>query len=73
MLYATVRQRKIQVKNPTTVIRNGVGVDELFLNMDDEWDAMDSIVCVFTTHYTVEEEQTETVEKEDGSSEEVTK
>ena len=73
MLYATVRQRKIHVKNPTTVIRNGVGVDELLLNMDDEWKAMDSIVCVFTTHYTEEEEQTEEVEKEDGSKEEVTK
>lgn len=73
MLYATVRQRKIHVKNPATVIRNGVGVDELILDMDDEWKKMSSIVCVFTTHYTEQEEQTETVEKEDGSTEEVTK
>lgn len=73
MLYATVRQRKIHVKNPTTVIRNGVGVDELLLDMDDEWKAMSSIVCVFTTHYTEEEKQTQTVEKEDGSTEEVAK
>lgn len=73
MLYATVRQRKIHVKNPTAVIRNGVGVDELLLDMDDEWKTMTSIVCVFTTHYTAQEQQTETVEKEDGSTEEVTK
>ena len=73
MLYATVRQRKIHVKNPTTVIRNGVGVDELLLDMDEEWQAMSTIVCVFTTHYTVEEQQTESVEKEDGTTEEMTK
>lgn len=59
MLYATVRQRKIHVKNPVTVIRNGVGVDELTLDMDDEWKEMTSIVCVFTTHYTEERENTE--------------
>lgn len=72
MLYATVRQRKIHVKNPVTVIQNGVGVDHLQLSMDDEWMDMDSIVCVFTTKYTVEEEKTEEVEKEDGTKEEVT-
>lgn len=48
MLYATVRQRKIHVKNPVTVIQNGIGVDQLILDMDDEWKQMDSIVCVFT-------------------------
>ena len=48
MLYATVRQRKIHVKNPVTVIRNGINVDWLILDMDDEWQEMDSIVCVFT-------------------------
>ena len=47
LLYATVRQRKIHVKNPVTVIRNGVGVDDLVLEMDDEWAALDRIVCVF--------------------------
>lgn len=47
MLYATVRQRKIHVKNPTTVIQNGVNVDQLILDMDDEWKSMDTIVCVF--------------------------
>lgn len=73
MLYATVRQRKIHVKNPVTVIRNGVGVDELMLDMDEEWKDMTSIICVFTLRYTAEEEQTETVEKEDGSTEEVKK
>lgn len=73
MLYATVRQRKIHVKNPVTVIRNGIGVDRLMLGMDEEWKDMTSIVCVFTTRYTVEEEQTETVEKEDGTTEEVKK
>lgn len=48
MLYATVRQRKIHVKNPVTVIRNGIKVDWLVLDMDDEWQEMTSIVCVFT-------------------------
>ncbi len=48
MLFATVRQRKIYVKNPTTVIKDGVNVDMLRLDMDDEWQTMDSIVCVFT-------------------------
>ena len=48
MLYATVRQRKIYVKAPITVIRNGVNVDTLILDMDDEWQEMTSIVCVLT-------------------------
>lgn len=73
MLYATVRQRKIHVKNPVTVIQNGVNVDELVLEMDDEWAAMDGIVAVFTLKYSEKEETTETVEQEDGSTEEVTK
>ncbi len=56
MLYATVRNRKIHVKKPDTVVQNGVKVDWLQLEMDDEWAAMDSIVCVFVARYT--EEQT---------------
>lgn len=48
MLFATVRQRKIYVKSPTTVIRNGVNVDWLTLDMDEEWAQMDTILCVFT-------------------------
>ena len=59
MLYATVRQRKIHVKNPVTVIQNGVNVDELILEMDDEWAAMDGIVAVFTLKYSEKEESTE--------------
>lgn len=59
MLYATVRQRKIHVKNPSTVIQNGVNVDELLLEMDDEWGKMDSIVAVFTLKYSEKEEKTE--------------
>ena len=59
MLYATVRQRKIHVKNPVTVIQNGVNVDELLLEMDDEWAAMDGIVAVFTLKYSEKEETTE--------------
>ena len=55
MLYATVRQRKIHVKNPVTVIRNGIGVDWLVLDMDDEWQEMSSIVCVFTNGETAKE------------------
>ena len=51
MLYATVRQRKIYVKRPETVIRNGVNVDDLILEMDDEWATMDTIVAVFTLKY----------------------
>lgn len=58
MLYATVRNRKIHVKRPDTVVQNGVKVDWLELDMDDEWASMDSIVCVFVLHYT--EESTET-------------
>lgn len=60
MLYATVRQRKIYVKKPTTVIQNGVGVDELTLDMDAEWGSMDSIICVFTLKYTESTSTTET-------------
>ena len=56
MLYATVRNRKIHVKKPDTVVQNGVKVDWLQLEMDDEWAEMDSIVCVFVARYT--EEQT---------------
>ena len=55
MLYATVRQRKIHVKNPVTVIQNGIGVDWLVLDMDDEWQEMTSIVCVFTNGETAKE------------------
>lgn len=57
MLYATVRQRKIYVKRPETVIQNGVNVDDLILEMDDEWAAMDTIVAVFTLNYTDEGEK----------------
>ncbi len=67
MLYATVRQRKIHVKNPTTVIQNGVGVDYLTLSMDEEWEDMDSVVCVFTTKY-MEEEMPETEESDEGEA-----
>jgi hypothetical protein len=59
VLYATVRQRKIHVKNPTTIIQNGVNVDELILEMDDEWGKLDSIVAVFTLKYSEKEEVTE--------------
>lgn len=55
MLYATVRQRKIHIKNPTTVIQNGVGVDQIVLDMDDEWKDMTSIVCVFQNGETKKE------------------
>jgi hypothetical protein len=54
LLFATVRQRKIHVKKPDTVIQNGVNVDWLKLEMDDEWAEMDSIVCVFVNQYTEE-------------------
>lgn len=70
MLYATVRQRKIYVKKPVTVIQNGIGVDELILDMDREWEEMDSIVCVFTLRYT--ETTTEEVEAEKNESTTVT-
>ena len=69
MLYATVRQRKIHVKNPVTVIRNGVGVDWLTLDMDDEWREMDSIIAVFTLKYTEAETVTEETENGDGGTE----
>lgn len=55
MLYATMRQRKIHVKNPATIIQNGVNVDELILDLDEEWGLMDSIVAVFTLKYSEKE------------------
>lgn len=64
MLYATVRNRKVHVKKPDTVIQNGVKVDLLELDMDDEWQEMDSIVCVFVNHYT----EQETVETENDGA-----
>lgn len=78
MLYATVRQRKIHVKNPVTVIQNGVNVDELLLDMDDEWRDMTSIVAVFALKYSeietvTEEVDGETVEKEQTVSKELAK
>lgn len=72
MLYATVRQRKVFVKKPTTIVRNGVNVDTLVLEMDDEWAKMTSIKCIFSLQYTEVTTSTETVEKEDGETEEVT-
>ncbi len=72
MLYATVRQRKIHVKNPTTVIQHGVGVDQLVLDMDEEWKDMTSIVCVFTMHYKEISEETKEVQQEDGETKEET-
>ena len=78
LLYATVRQRKIHVKNPVTVIQNGVNVDNLLLDMDDEWREMTSIVAVFTLKYTEKETVTEevdgeTVEKEATVAKEISK
>lgn len=57
MLCATVRQRKIYVKKPETVIQNGIGVDEIHLEMDDEWAAMTAIVCVLTLRYQAEQDK----------------
>lgn len=47
MLYATVRQRKIAVKLPNTIVQNGVNVDHLQLDMDSEWRSMEQIICLF--------------------------
>ena len=52
MLYAIIRQRKIEIKQPTYIVRNGVNVDTLHLEMDDEWARMDRIIAVFTLTYT---------------------
>ena len=73
MLYATVRNRKIHVKKPDTVVQNGVKVDWLQLEMDDEWAEMDSIVCVFVARYNEEQTISEEVTKEDGTTETVEK
>lgn len=51
MLYATVRNRKIHVKKPETVVQNGVNADWLDLDMDDEWMDMETIACVFVNRY----------------------
>ena len=47
MLYAAVRQRKITVKSPATVVQNGVNVDFLQLDLDNEWREMTEIICLF--------------------------
>ena len=48
MLYATVRNRKIHVKKPETVVQNGKNVDWLDVDMDDEWQEMETIICSFS-------------------------
>lgn len=60
MLYATVRQRMIEVKKPKTIIQNGVGVDFIVLDMDAEWNEMETIVCIFK-NADVERETTHTI------------
>lgn len=54
MLHATVRNRKIHVKSPTTIPQGSKNVDVLLLDLDEEWDAMSQIVCIFSNTHTVE-------------------
>ena len=54
MLYATVRNRKIYVKSPTSIPQGSENVDVLHVDLDAEWDDMASITCVFTNTHTVE-------------------
>ena len=63
MLYATVRNRKISVKKPNVVPCNGVNVDFLTLDLDDDWKNISTIVCTFTNAYVEEKEQKLTVTK----------
>lgn len=48
MLFATCRQRKVHVKQPVDIIQNGIHVDTVRLDMDDEWAGMTSIIATFT-------------------------
>ena len=54
MLYATVRNRKIYVKSPTSIPQGSENVDVLHVDLDAEWDDMAAITCVFTNTHTVE-------------------
>lgn len=54
MLHATVRNRKIHVKSPTTIPQGSKNVDVLLLDLDEEWDAMSTIVCIFSNLHTEE-------------------
>lgn len=63
MLYATVRNRKIHVKKPETVVQNGKNVDWLDVDMDDEWQEMETIICSFSNRRVEEENEVETVQE----------
>ena len=61
MLYATVRNRKISVKKPTTIPCNGKNVDFLTLDLDEDWDGIVSILCTFCNDYLDTKKQKKTV------------
>lgn len=60
MLYATVRNRKISVKKPTTIPKGSKNVDVLQIDFDEEWDKLTK-TCIFTNHYVTEKKQQKTV------------
>ena len=60
MLYATVRNRKISVKKPTTIPKGSQNVDTLQIDFDEEWDGL-AKSCVFVNHYVQEEKTQRTV------------
>ena len=53
MLHATVRNRKINVKSPTTIPRGSQNVDEVLFDLDEEWDGL-AVTCVFQNLHTKE-------------------
>ena len=61
MLYATVRNRKISVKKPTTIPCNGKNVDFLTLDLDEDWSGIKSILCTFSNDHLVSQKKKKTV------------
>lgn len=57
MLYATVRNRKISVKKPTTIPCNGKNVDFLTLDLDEDWSGIKSILCTFSNDHLVSQKK----------------
>lgn len=81
MLHATVRNRKIHVKSPTTIPRGSQNVDEVLFDLDEEWDGL-AVTCVFQNLHTKEvtkkkivteiETKVETKENVGGDDEKIT-
>lgn len=51
------------MKKPETVVRNGVNVDWLDVDMDDEWQEMETTICSFSNRRIEGENEVETVQE----------